>query len=159
MDTLTKVNACGARLTSSMVMAALVAAARDGEEPTYARVHEAQRVSWLTYTVECHVVLLNPTELPDIEALPKTQFTIGGLPIVVDNKLWPSTLVFHNAEGKAVAMQTRNIINANGAVITRAIVLAALAKSNLHWEMHMPKCTLGMPSVHRTAYCSRNRSD
>ncbi len=72
MDTLTKVNACGARLTSSMVMAALVAAARDGEEPTYARVHEAQRVSWLTYTVECHVVLLNPTELPDIEALPKT---------------------------------------------------------------------------------------
>ena len=33
-------------------------------------------------------------------------------------------------------MQTRNIINANGAVITRAIVLAALAKSNLHWEMH-----------------------
>ena len=35
-----------------------------------------------------------------------------------------------------MAMQTRNIINANGAVITRAIVLAALAKSNLHWEMH-----------------------
>ena len=33
-------------------------------------------------------------------------------------------------------MQSRNIINANGAVITRAIVLAALAKSNLHWEMH-----------------------
>ncbi len=33
-------------------------------------------------------------------------------------------------------MQTRNIINANGAVITRAIVLATLAKSNLHWEMH-----------------------
>ena len=33
-------------------------------------------------------------------------------------------------------MQTRNIINANGASITRAIVLAVLAKSNLHWEMH-----------------------
>ena len=33
-------------------------------------------------------------------------------------------------------MDTRNIINANGAVITRAIVLATLAKSNLHWEMH-----------------------
>ena len=103
LDTLTKVNACGARLTSSMVMAALVAAARDGEEPTYARVHEAQRVSWLKYAVECNVVLLNPVELPDIEALPKTQFTIGGLPMVVDNKLWPSTIVFHNAEGKAVA--------------------------------------------------------
>ena len=33
-------------------------------------------------------------------------------------------------------MQTRNIINTNGASITRAIVLAVLAKSNLHWEMH-----------------------
>ena len=103
MDTLTKVNACGAPLTSSMVMAALVAAVRDGEKPAYARVHEAQRMSWLKYAVECNVVLLNPAELPDIEALPKTQFTIGGVPIVVDNKLWPSTLVFHNAEGKAVA--------------------------------------------------------
>lgn len=82
-------------------MAALVAAARDGENPAYARVHEAQRVSWLNYAVQCNVVLLNPAELP--EALPKTQFTIGGLPMVVDNKLWPSTIVFHNAEGKAVA--------------------------------------------------------
>ena len=33
-------------------------------------------------------------------------------------------------------MQSRNIINANNGAITRAIVLAALAKSNLHWEMH-----------------------
>ena len=33
-------------------------------------------------------------------------------------------------------MQTRNIINANGTSITRAVVLAVLAKSNLHWEMH-----------------------
>ena len=86
-----------------MVMVALVAATIDGEKPAYARVHEAQRVSWLNYAVECNVVLLNPAELPDIEALPKTQFTIGGLPMVVDNKLWPSTVVFHNAEGKAVA--------------------------------------------------------
>jgi hypothetical protein len=29
-----------------------------------------------------------------------------------------------------------NIINANSASITRALVLAVLAKSNLHWEMH-----------------------
>ena len=38
-------------------------------------------------------------------------------------------------------MQSRNIINANtinanNMAITRAIVLATLAKSNLHWEMH-----------------------
>ena len=29
-----------------------------------------------------------------------------------------------------------NIIHANNMAITRAIVLATLAKSNLHWEMH-----------------------
>lgn len=103
LDNLTKVNACGQRLNSSMVMIALVAAARDGEIPAYARVHEAQRVSWVNYAVECNVVLLNPAELPDIEALPKTQFTLGGLPMEVDNKLWPSTVVIHNAAGKAVA--------------------------------------------------------
>jgi hypothetical protein len=28
---------------------------------------------------------------------------VGGLPIRIDPKLWPSTVVFHNAEGKAVA--------------------------------------------------------
>ena len=33
-------------------------------------------------------------------------------------------------------MQSRNIINANNGALTRAIVLAVLAKSNLHWEMH-----------------------
>ena len=33
-------------------------------------------------------------------------------------------------------MQSRNIINAKNGAITRAIVLATLAKSNLHWEMH-----------------------
>jgi hypothetical protein len=31
---------------------------------------------------------------------------------------------------------SRNYINANGGAITHALVLAALAKSNLHWEMH-----------------------
>ena len=33
-------------------------------------------------------------------------------------------------------MNNLNIIHANNMEITRAIVLAALAKSNLHWEMH-----------------------
>ena len=31
---------------------------------------------------------------------------------------------------------SRNIINSNGTAISHALVLAALAKSNLHWEMH-----------------------
>ena len=33
-------------------------------------------------------------------------------------------------------MRSDNYINANGGAITHALVLAALAKSNLHWEMH-----------------------
>ena len=33
-------------------------------------------------------------------------------------------------------MQTSSIINANNGVISRELVLAILAKSNLHWEMH-----------------------
>ena len=103
MDTLTKVQAMGARLTSAMVMIAMVEAQRDGEIPAYARVHEAQRISWMNYAVESCVAILDPKELPDLEALPKTTFTIGEVPLLVDNKLWPSTVVFHNAESKAVA--------------------------------------------------------
>jgi hypothetical protein len=103
LDTLTKVYACGQRLNSAMVMKALLEAGRDGEKPTYARVHEAQRVSWVNYGIECNIVLMDPKELPDLSALPQTKLTLGGLPLVVDSKLWPSTVVFHNAEGKAVA--------------------------------------------------------
>src|ERR1017187_6385853 len=33
-------------------------------------------------------------------------------------------------------MRSNDYINANGGAITHALVLAALAKSNLHWEMH-----------------------
>ena len=41
-----------------------------------------------------------------------------------------------------MAMQTRNSINTNGASITRAIMLAVLAKSNLHWKIHHAQVTL-----------------
>jgi hypothetical protein len=33
-------------------------------------------------------------------------------------------------------MRSDNYINANNGVISHTLVLAALAKSNLHWEMH-----------------------
>ena len=33
-------------------------------------------------------------------------------------------------------MRSDNYINVNGGAITHALVLAALAKSDLHWEMH-----------------------
>src|ERR1039457_6611828 len=33
-------------------------------------------------------------------------------------------------------MRSNDYINANGGAITHALVLAALTKSNLHWEMH-----------------------
>jgi hypothetical protein len=35
-----------------------------------------------------------------------------------------------------MAMRSSNYISANGCAITHALVLAVLAKSNLHWEMH-----------------------
>ena len=65
---------------------------------TYARMNEAQSVAW---TNSCnHCFEYDPKELP----MPNSwMLTVGGLPIQIDPKLWPSTVVFHNAEGKAVA--------------------------------------------------------
>lgn len=98
LDNLTKVHANGAPITPHMVMVAIIGAIRDHEVPMYARMHEAQSVSW---TISCnHCFEYDPTELP---MFPVTQVTVGGLPIRLDPKLWPSTVVFHNAEGKAVA--------------------------------------------------------
>jgi hypothetical protein len=100
IDNLTKVHANGCSITPALVLLALVGAIRDHEIPTYARVHEAQRVAWHNCAVLCNVVNLDPNELP---SYPFIKETIGGIPLVVDNKLWPSTVVFHNAEGKAIA--------------------------------------------------------
>ena len=100
LDNLTKVQANGAAITPAIVMLALVGAMRDHEVPTYARMHEAQRVSWHNCAVMCNDVEFDPNELPNY---PFVKETVGGVPITVDNKLWPSTVVFHNADGKAVA--------------------------------------------------------
>jgi len=100
IDNLTKVNAYGQPINVSIVVRALIGAMRDHEVPAYARMHEAQRVSWHMCAVMCNTVEFNPDELPNY---PFIKETVGGVPLVVDNKLWPSTIVFHNAEGKAVA--------------------------------------------------------
>lgn len=98
-DNLTKFNACGAAITPAMVMVAMVEAMKDGETPAYARVHEAQRVAWHNCALMCNVIEINPKEFP---RYPFTSM-IGGVPMRLDNKLWPSTVVFHNADGKPVA--------------------------------------------------------
>lgn len=100
MDKLTKVNACGACLTPAMVMIAIVGAVQDHEVPTYARMHEAQRVSWHHCAIMANDVEFGMNELPNY---PFIKETVGGVPIVVDNKLCPGTVVFHNANDKPVA--------------------------------------------------------
>jgi hypothetical protein len=82
-----------------MILVAIIEAIRDHEVPTYVRMNEAQSVAW---TNSCNHTFLEyvPKELP---MFPVLRVTVGGLPIRLDPKLWPSTVVFHNAEGKAVA--------------------------------------------------------
>jgi hypothetical protein len=98
LDNLTKVHANSAPITPHMVLVAIIGAIRDHEVPTYARMNKAQSVAW---TNSCnHCFEYDPKGLP----MPNSwMLTVGGLPIQIDPKLWPSTVVFHNAEGKAVA--------------------------------------------------------
>jgi hypothetical protein len=100
LDNLTKANANGMAISPALVLLALVGAIRDNEVPTYARMHEAQRVSWHNCAIICNEIEFNPNELPNY---PFIKETVGGVPLVVDNKLWPSTVVFHNDAGKPVA--------------------------------------------------------
>lgn len=100
LDNLTKVNMCGALITAQAVMVAIIGAIKDHEVPAYARMHEAQSASWVNYCAAQGDIEFNTKEMPYFPAL-KT--TVGGLTIRIDNKLWPSYVVFHNEEGKAVA--------------------------------------------------------
>lgn len=100
IDNLTKVHANGCPITAAMVVTAIIGAIKDCETPMYVRVNEAQAMSWTNYTILANEVEFNAKEFP---MFPVTRVTVGGLPIRIDPKLWPSTVVFHNAEGKAVA--------------------------------------------------------
>ena len=103
IDNLTKVHANGAPLTPVMVMIAMVGAGRDHEVPAYARAHSAQITSWINAAIVCNTefkVELLENELPEF---PPTKLTLGGIPLVRDDKLFPDRVVIHNAEGKPVA--------------------------------------------------------
>jgi hypothetical protein len=100
LDNLTKVNANNYSINPSLIIAAIVGAIRDHEVPAYARMHEAQRVAWHNCAIMANLVDFDPNQLPNY---PFINETVGGLPLVVDNKLCPSTIVLHNAEGKPVS--------------------------------------------------------
>lgn len=100
LDNLTKCNANNSAISPGIVMVALVGAVRDHEVPAYARMHEAQRVAWHNCAIMANEVEFRPDQLPNY---PFIKETVGGLPIIIDNKLCPSTVVFHNAEGKPVS--------------------------------------------------------
>ena len=103
IDNLTKVHANGAALTSSMVMLAMVGAGRDHEVPTYARAHITQITSWINAAITCNTeitVELLENELPEF---PPSKLTLGGIPLVRDDKLFPDRVVIYNAENKPVA--------------------------------------------------------
>lgn len=100
LDNLTKVNMCGAPITAVAVLMAIVGAIRDKEVPAYVRAHAAQSASWVNHCAAQAEIEFNPKEMP---YFPTIKTTVGGLPIRIDNKLWPTTVVFHNETGKAVA--------------------------------------------------------
>jgi hypothetical protein len=100
IDNLTKCYANCELINPDIVMVALVGAIRDHEVPAYARMHEAQRVAWHRCAIMANAVEFMPDQLP---SYPFIKETVGGLPITIDNKLCPSTIMFHNAEGKPVA--------------------------------------------------------
>lgn len=100
LDNLTKVHANNTALTPAIVLLAIIGAIRDHEVPAYARMHEAQRLSWHIQAVRVNEVEFDTNELPNY---PFIKETVGGLPIKVDNNLCPSTIVLHNAQGKAVS--------------------------------------------------------
>ena len=90
-------NMCGASITPAAVMAAAVGAGRVGK-PAYARMHEAQQVAWCNCSVEVGVIKFTETELPDMQ--PRT---IGGIPIRVDNTLYPDRIVYHDENGTVLS--------------------------------------------------------
>jgi hypothetical protein len=90
--------AMGCRLAPILVMRAMVIAGHADTTLAYAKMHEAQRVAWLS----CAVLLqftFNPNEFPDIDA----PITIGGVPIHVDNTMRTDQVLFCDAKGNVVS--------------------------------------------------------